>query len=300
MSDQIKYRDDADQFWGPPWEEENWRKSQRERKVVSPVREYQRIQVDDSGTDSYLNRILVAHPVTGLVRVEWFQSVRGQIIPVNWGQVNYTAGIPTYMPLRYLVADAQNMIVKVAVEKDFEWLLLWEHDVLAPPDAFIKLNNYMRDPQFPVVSGLYWTRGRPSEPLIFRGRGNGAYLDWEPGDLVYCDGVPTGFLLIHMGLLRLMWEESETYQIPYGNSRPTTRRIFDTPRQVWQNPVTGDMSTKTGTSDLEWCTRMMEGDYFRRAGWNDYMDSLEDERNPFVVDTSIACKHINPNGEQFP
>ena len=266
-------------------------------QIETPVRPLRRVVIEDSGDPGYNNRIMIGTAVTGLVRVEWHQAVMAQIIPVNWGQVSYQQGIPQYMPLRYEVADAQNLIVKKAIEDfDFEWLLLWEHDVLPPPDSYIRLNKYMRDEKVPIVSGLYWSRGHPTDPLVFRGRGVGAYYDWEPGDQVWCDGVPTGFLLIHAGILREMWKDSEEYEIPYGVQRVTTRRIFTTPRDIWQNPETGDYNTMSGTSDLDWCTRIMEDGYFAKAGWHEY----QDKEFPFLVDTSIACGHINPDGEVFP
>ncbi len=53
-----------------------------------------------------------------------------------------------------------------------------------------------------VVSGLYFSKGVPSWPLIFRGRGNGAFLNFRIGDRVWCDGIPTGFLLVHMSVIR--------------------------------------------------------------------------------------------------
>lgn len=261
----------------------------------SPVREYKTV-VADSGDPGYNTRILVAHPVTGNLRVEWVQSRYGQIIPVNWGQVTMLQYLQEgYFPLRFLVSDAQNLIVQAAVEKDFEWLLLWEHDVLPPPTATLMLNEYLRDPIAPVVSGLYYTRSRPSEPLIFRGRGTGAFLDWKFGDKVWCDGVPTGFLLIHVPLLKVMWDESAEYAIPYGN-RPITRRIFIEPRELWTDPTTGNTNTLTGTSDLQWCTRLMREGYFAKAGWS----AFQKKKYPFLVDTNLFCKHINPDGEQFP
>lgn len=262
------------------------------KKKNKPVRKYRRIDVIDSGNPGYTNRIMIGSAVTGLVRIEWVQARHGQIIPVNWGQVDMIHGIPTVYPLRYQVADAQNVIVAKAIEKDFEWLLLWEHDVLAPPNSLVKLNKYMRDEKTPVVSGLYFTRSRPSEPLIFRGRGLGAYYDWKPGDPVWADGVPTGFLLIHMGIIRAMWDDCEEYKL----GERLIRRVFYDPRDMWMNPETGEYNSKTGTSDLEWCTRVMEGSYFAKAGWHKF----QDKEYPFLVDTSIFCKHINPDGEQFP
>jgi hypothetical protein len=200
--------------------------------------------------------------------------------------------------MRYQVADAQNVIVKVAMEKDFEWLLLWEHDTYPlEPTVFFKLNQYMRDDPVPVVSGLYYTRSFPSDPLIFRGRGTGAFNDFKIGDRVWCDGVPTGFLLIHCGLLRAMWNESEEYVVHYPGGRVImTRKVFNSPRDVWVNPENGDNFTLAGTSDLEWCTRVMKGGYFKKSGWDKYQDM----EFPFLVDTNIKCIHINSDGTKFP
>lgn len=252
--------------------------------------------VNDSGDNQYVNRILVGTPSTGLVRIEWHQARNGQTVPVNWSWVQFYQYINSYVPLRYQVADAQNLIVKAALDNEFQWCLLYEHDVIPQPDALIRLNEYMRTESHPVVSGLYYTRSFPSEPLVFRGRGLGAFYDWKMGDIVYCDGVPTGFLLIHVGLLKVMWDDSEEYEL-YGQK---VRRVFRTPRDYWIDPESANFNTVSGTSDLEWCTRVINDDYLRKAGWNDYVDGLEDEKMPFIVDTNLFCKHINMDGTQFP
>lgn len=257
----------------------------------SPVREYRTI-VKDSGDPGYVNRVMVATPVTGLVRIEWVMARYGQIIPVNWSQVQMLEFIDGYYPLRYQVADAQNLIVKEAIEKDFEWLLLVEHDTMLPPDAFIRFNQYMRTAVVPVVSGLYYTRSRPSEPLVFRGRGTGAFYDWQMGDLVWVDGVPTGCLLIHMAIMREMWKDSPEYIV----SGTNTRRVFDTPRKMWFDPESQQYNATQGTSDLDWCTNIMKGGYFAKAGWTEYAD----KEYPFLVDTNIFCKHIGMDGQQYP
>jgi hypothetical protein len=259
--------------------------------VSSPVRPYRTI-VNDSGTNKYINRLLIGTATTGLVRIEWVAARYGQIIPPNWGMVAMCQYMDSYIPLRYQVDDAQNLIVKQMIEGDFEWLLLIEHDVILPPDAFIRINKYIRDATIPVVSGLYYTRSRPSEPVLYRGRGTSYYDKWEMGDKVWVDGIPTGIVLIHGGLLRTMWDESEEYQL----YNTTTRRVFETPHKAWFDPESQEFMTAVGTSDLEWCSRVIKGEYMRKAGWTDYAD----REYPFLVDTNIFCKHINPNGEQFP
>lgn len=257
----------------------------------SPVRDY-KVIVDDSGHSSYTNRLLVATPTTGLVRIEWVAARYGQIIPANWSMVTLNQYISSYIPMRYQVADAQNLIVKEFIDRDFEWLLLVEHDTILPPDGFLRFNDYMRNEDVPIVSGLYYTRSHPSEPLVYRGRGTSYYSNWEMGEKVWVDGVPTGCLLIHGGILRAMYEESE----PYVLGGREVRRVFETPQRVWFDPESNQFNATNGTSDLEWCDRVMRGGFFKKSGWNKY-DGMP---YPFLVDTNIFCSHINVNGEQFP
>jgi hypothetical protein len=261
--------------------------------METPVREYT-IKLDDSGTNAYSNRLLVATPTTGTVRMEWAVARYGQIIPVNWGMVSMLQWMGGYVPLRYPVDNAQNLIVKALLEGDYEWLLLIEHDNILPPDAFIRFNEHIRAAKYPVVSGLYYTKSEPSEPLVFRGRGTSFYPDWEFGDLVWVDGVPTGVLLVHHSVLRVMWDEAEEYQI--GNQ--FARRVFDTPRRLWFDPSSQQYHTNVGTSDLQWCTDVIQGDYLRKAGWTEHADAHP--RWPFLIDTNIFCKHIDPDGRQYP
>ena len=261
-----------------------------------PVRECRAI-IKDSGNPGFINRLLIGTATTGLLRIEWVMGRYGQIVPPNWSFVQMNQYLNAYVPLRYQVADAQNLIVREAVNQDFEWLLLVEHDVILPQDTFKRLDEYMREAQVPVVSGLYYTRHRPSVPLVYRGRGTSFYDKWEFGDKVWVDGVPTGCLLIHCALLRAMWEESEEYIIQHPDGRrDVTRKVFDTPRHSWHDPETMHFNIEAGTSDLNWCTRVMENGFFEKSGWKEF-EGLE---YPFLIDTNIFCKHINMDGEQFP
>lgn len=240
----------------------------------------------------WLNRILIGTPTTGLVRIEWVMARYGQIIPTNWSAIDSMQWISTFAPLQYLVADAQNLIVRTVIEKDIEWLLLIESDNLPPPDAFIRINQYMLDKKVPVVSGLYFTKSDPPEPLVYRGRGNSYFKDWKMGDLVWADGVPTGFLLIHGSILKAMWKQSPEYVI----NGQLTRRVFPVPDKKWLDPESGSFHLTTGTSDLAWCERVMKEGFFKKAGWPEY----QDKKYPFLVDTNIFVKHIDMDGRQFP
>lgn len=259
--------------------------------MTSPVRPTRTIVHNDDPI-GYTNRILVGTPTRGTVRIEWHNAVHGLVIPTNWSMISMIQPMSTFIPVRFQVADAQNMIVQEALTKDFEWVLLLEDDVLPPPDLLIKLNAYMQAGDTPVVSGLYYTKSTPSEPLIYHGKGNGAFLDFQMGEQVWADGVPTGCLLIHHSILREMAEDADYYE--FNGQR--AKRVFESATRSWIDPETGSVNTSSSTSDLDWCWRVKEQGYFRRAGWPQY-DALE---YPFLVDTSILCRHITPDGIVFP
>ena len=89
----------------------------------------------------WMNRIVIGTPSTGSVRMEWVLARFGQVIPCNWSATDAIQWISTYAPIEYLVADAQNLIVRTVIEKKFEWLLLIESDNVLPPDAFLRINE---------------------------------------------------------------------------------------------------------------------------------------------------------------
>ena len=258
---------------------------------TSPVRT-PRVIVNDSG-ESYTNRLLVGTPATGNVRIEWVAARYNQQTPINWSMGTLMQVLGGYYPLRYLVTDVQNIIVAEAMRLDYEWLLLHEHDVILPPDTFVKFNRYMLDKRAPVVSGLYFGRSNPSDPMVFSELGNSYATDWRIGDVVEVCAVPTGIVLIHMGLIRAMWKDCQEYTL----KGVKVRRVFNTPTGGYYNPDTGEYSgVGAMTSDIDFCRRVMAGDYLRKAGWTDYAD----KPRPFLVDTSITCGHINPDGTMFP
>ena len=240
------------------------------------------------------SRILIGTPTLGVVRMEWSIARFGQVIPCNWSSASTHVGLGNIVPINHLVADAQNLIVKHCLEQNFEWLLLWEDDVVAPPETFLKMNAYMMKCDIPVVSGLYFTKGNYSEPILYKGRGNSYCHDFKIGDKIWVDGVPTGLLLIHTSLLTVMWNESEEYTT-LGNLR--TRKVFQTPSRVFYDPQSSTPVASGGTSDLDWCNRVINDDVLKRAGW----PKIARKKHPFLCDTTIFCKHIDLNtGKQYP
>ncbi|KKK97110.1 hypothetical protein LCGC14_2656030 [marine sediment metagenome] len=240
-----------------------------------------------------VNRLCIGIPMTGLIRTEWALGRWGQIIPCNWSYSDRMCFLNQVTPLGYAVAEARNVIVDEVVKGDFEWLLFIDSDVVLPPDCFVKLNEYMREEKIPVLSGLYYAKCHPPEPLIYRGRGNSHFHKWKLGEKVWVDGLPMGCTLIHGSLLREMWNDAPEYMA--GGNRKV-RQVFDTPQGQFVDPETKENKTFQGTEDLAWCDRVMKGGYLKKAGWPE----IAKKKYPFLVDTSIFCRHIDMSGRTYP
>ena len=237
-------------------------------------------------------RLLVGIPMTGLLRSEWVIARYGQTLPANWSHHEAVMWLDQYSPLRFSVADARNLTVGQAVTGGFEWLLFIDHDTILPPGALLRLNEYMLAGEPPIVGGLYFTKAEVSEPLVYRGRGNSYYKDWKMGDKIWVDGLGMGCTLIHTSILKVMWEESETYicrGIP-------TKKVFETPRGQDFNKEVNGWEMNTGTEDLFFLDRVIKENVLEKAGWPKYAK----KKYPFLVDTGIFCTHIDWEGVQYP
>lgn len=237
-------------------------------------------------------RLVIGIPFTGLIRVEWALARWGQIIPTNWSHVDIIQFYDQHSPLGYSVPDARNMIAHSAMARDFEWLLFIDHDTMPPADMLVKLNQYMMDKSYPIVCGVYFTKSVPAEPLVFRGRGTGNYLDWKFGDKVMVDGIPMGCTLIHVSILKALAEECEYYTL----ENVAVKRIFRNPRVVWFDPQFNAWQAEVGTEDIDFCQRVMTKRIFDKAGW----PKFQEMEYPFLVDTSIFCPHIDNSGLKYP
>lgn len=245
-------------------------------------------------------RILIGIPTLGLIRIEFHVHRHGQSVPLNWtsGEITANHMPPSVIGEGYHVADAQNVIAERAILDNYEWLFLIEDDVLMPFDTFMRMSVHMERMTAPVISGLYYSKGEPTWPLVFRGRGNGAFRDWALGDQVWCDGVPTGHLLLHGDLLRWFWRNSEQYKLPDGR---LIKRVFETPRRSWYDPESDRYFAAMGTSDLNFCDRIIKekvfekvypkGHPFRKFGRMKY---------PFLVDTHQFSQQVDHQGKLYP
>jgi hypothetical protein len=232
-------------------------------------------------TGKYKHRLLVGTPTMGVIRIEFHNAVNALVMPVNFQISNQT-------PIGFLVADAQNLIVKDALARGFEWVLLLEDDVLVPPDLLLRLEPYMQAQTAPVVSGLYPLKSTMALPFIFRGRGNGVFTDFTVGEKVWADGVPTGCLLLHASLLEALAKVVPTYTLTANGGPLVLPRFFETPRKAFADVGAGTYQKLVGTSDLYFCDQLKEHGILKKAGWT----KLAAKPFPYLVDTAINCGHI--------
>jgi hypothetical protein len=114
------------------------------------------------------------------------------------------------------------------------------------------------------------------------------------GQKIWVDGLPMGCLLLHTSLLKWFWDNCEEYEVTTGEK---VRRIFETPRKIFIDPVNNYFETKSGTQDLYFFDRIIDNDVLKKTGWKD----IARRKYPFLCDTSILCRHIDRNsGKQYP
>jgi hypothetical protein len=221
-------------------------------------------------------KVMFGIPTTGLIRFEWHAAFNQLIIPTNW---SHSAHVNVHSPVGHQVAEARNDCVKAALAAGFDWLFFIDHDVLLPPDTCIKMRDHMLKAETPVLGGLYYTKSSTPEPLLFRGRGNGPFYDWRPGEKVWVDGLPMGLTMLHTSLFRAM-------KPPW----------FVTPREM-RIDDDGNFVKASGTEDLYFFDRVIDEDVLERSGWGE----TAKREYPWLCDTSMFGAHIDVgSGSQYP
>ena len=199
-----------------------------------------------------------------------------------------------YSPLRFLVADARNLIAQEAVLKGYEWLIFIDHDVIPPADLLIKFNQYMihKKDEVAIVGGLYFTKSAPAEPLIYRRPGDGYFPNWKMGEKIWVYAMGLGLHLVNVKLLKILYENSPTYRIQNGAE---VRRIFESPSKVEIDP-SGSINKLVGTEDFPFYKRIIDEKVLEKAGY----PKLQKQKWPFLCDTTIFAYHISESGVRYP
>lgn len=140
--------------------------------------------------------VCVGIPSFGMVSTYFMQSRMSQQFPLVSSAIDKVV-------LNKPIAEARNEIVEFALQQGAQYLFWLDDDVIAPPDAFMKLYRHQKD----VINGVYWSKSNPPMPLLFRDHLNGPYWDWHVGDLIEIDAAGNGLTLVKMDVYRKISKE---------------------------------------------------------------------------------------------
>jgi hypothetical protein len=129
----------------------------------------------------------------------------------GWKRMIKPMNVPIYDMVisGHEVGEAYNEAITQLLTNDglkgYNYVLFCEDDILIPfmPDSFgPMIELYKHLDKYDVASGLYWTKGEPSLPLIY-GDGDINHpvpfrinTNWKPGDVVEVNGCGMGFALM--------------------------------------------------------------------------------------------------------
>jgi hypothetical protein len=122
---------------------------------------------------------------------EWAVSFSGQSYPLNIRR--FVCSLKGEE-----VGKARNQIAEDAVSKGAKYLWFLDDDTAPPFHAIRSLINTLEnaDSKTMVAGGIYCAKAWPTEPIVYRGNGGGAFWKWKSGDIFECSGLGTGCMVI--------------------------------------------------------------------------------------------------------
>lgn len=145
--------------------------------------------------------IMMSIPTLGMVPIEFMFAAMRMQMPIN-GQV------AQHVVKMKEVGDARNKAVQdlmsMAKKDRPKYLFFLGDDMLPEWDAFVRLYETMEEEKWDVLTGLYFWKGEPPTPLIWRDNHVGRMIagrDYTVGDRVWVDLTGLDFTLIRTELL---------------------------------------------------------------------------------------------------
>ena len=122
-------------------------------------------------TDAQRRGLAIGFIAKYRVPTRWFIHMHGitRVLPGALGYTYaYALGDFSKEPDK-TYASMRTEVVNCARALKHRWLLFLDTDVFPPEDAVARLMSHEQ----PIVSGIYWTKGKMSHPIIYKEFGNG-------------------------------------------------------------------------------------------------------------------------------
>ncbi len=142
---------------------------------------------------------LIAIPSYGKVSSDWLQGRQRLATPLGSAVHDYWIVEPKSMS----IADKRNHAVKAALEYGAKYLFFLGDDTIPPPHAFVQLLQQMqRNPDKKIITGVYFSRSNPPQPMLWRGWMEGSFYDWHVGEFFEVDWAGCDCLMIDMDVFK--------------------------------------------------------------------------------------------------
>src|SRR3954468_1106641 len=91
--------------------------------------------------------VVIGIPSFGMVSTYFYQAMKSQQFPLVSSAIDHVV-------LDKPIAEARNEIVEFALSQGAHYIFWVDDDVIAPPDAFLRLYNHQKD----IINGVYWSK----------------------------------------------------------------------------------------------------------------------------------------------
>ncbi len=142
--------------------------------------------------------LVVGLPFVGRPVVpEWALSLAAQSYPLN---TNVQFSAVKFQPIDI----SRNEIVENAIKNSARYIWFLDDDVAPPFWACRRLISTLEnaDSRTMVAGGIYCAKWEPTEPVVYRGDGMGAFWKWKRGDVFEVSSIGTGCMVIKTELFQ--------------------------------------------------------------------------------------------------
>jgi len=158
-----------------------------------------------------------------------------------------------------LSARLREQMTEQALERGVSYIFYWDDDVLIPHNAWYRMLNFMnRFPDIGIISGVYYTKVVPTEPIIYKDSGEGAYWGFNQSQ----DSIPEDIYAAGAGCLMVRADVLRRMERPWWNDERSADE-----EGTWQGIV---------GHDIRFCRNMRKETGYR-----------------VTVDGSIQCHHFD-------
>ena len=142
----------------------------------------------------------------GTVPIKWMMHMvnTNQKMPggIYWAYVYACGDFKKDLTKNY--ASLRTEIVEKALNMNSKWLMFVDSDVFIPEDCINRLMAHGKD----IVTGVYWMKTQPPQPVLYKNIGDGPIWEIEPtDDLQEIGGSGLGCCLINMDVFKKFKEK---------------------------------------------------------------------------------------------